>query len=152
MRSSLIFIFKTCNISKISCESYKTGTQAVFSNSLSKSQAIIRILLVVVLGFVVQELFFCYFDSSLKLAINAISIVLPDYVYFETSSTTPYQIRRIEELNKVREQSAGLLIFLCIWFKSQYFHFSYQFFAVFFRSICLSLLLISVEGVADTVC
>ena len=23
-----------------------------------------------------------------------------DYVYFETSSTTPYQIRRIEELNK----------------------------------------------------
>jgi len=24
-----------------------------------------------------------------------------DYVYFETSSTTPYQIRRIEELCKV---------------------------------------------------
>lgn len=24
-----------------------------------------------------------------------------DYVYFETSSTSPYQIRRIEELNKV---------------------------------------------------
>ena len=23
-----------------------------------------------------------------------------DYVYFETSSTSPYQIRRIEELNK----------------------------------------------------
>lgn len=30
-------------------------------------------------------------------------IFLPsDYVFFETSSTTPYQIRRIEELNKVR--------------------------------------------------
>lgn len=26
--------------------------------------------------------------------------VFPDYVYFETSSTSPYQIRRIEELNK----------------------------------------------------
>lgn len=26
----------------------------------------------------------------------------PDYVYFETSSTSPYQIRRIEELNKVK--------------------------------------------------
>ena len=26
---------------------------------------------------------------------------LADYVYFETSSTAPYQIRRIEELNKV---------------------------------------------------
>lgn len=25
---------------------------------------------------------------------------LADYVYFETSSTSPYQIRRIEELNK----------------------------------------------------
>ncbi len=25
-----------------------------------------------------------------------------DYVYFETSSTTPYQIRRIEELNKTQ--------------------------------------------------
>lgn len=24
----------------------------------------------------------------------------PDYVYFETSSSSPYQIRRIEELNK----------------------------------------------------
>jgi hypothetical protein len=30
------------------------------------------------------------------------SIVIADYVYFETSSTSPYQIRRIEELNKVR--------------------------------------------------
>ncbi|MPC33524.1 Metastasis-associated protein MTA3 [Portunus trituberculatus] len=26
--------------------------------------------------------------------------VTGDYVYFETSSTSPYQIRRIEELNK----------------------------------------------------
>lgn len=26
---------------------------------------------------------------------------ISDYVFFETSSTTPYQIRRIEELNKV---------------------------------------------------
>jgi hypothetical protein len=25
-----------------------------------------------------------------------------DYVYFETSTSSPYQIRRIEELNKVR--------------------------------------------------
>jgi hypothetical protein len=30
------------------------------------------------------------------------SVVISDYVYFETSSTSPYQIRRIEELNKVR--------------------------------------------------
>lgn len=29
-------------------------------------------------------------------------VFFPDYVYFETSSTSPYQIRRIEELNKVR--------------------------------------------------
>lgn len=29
------------------------------------------------------------------------SYFVSDYVYFETSSTTPYQIRRIEELNKV---------------------------------------------------
>ncbi len=30
-------------------------------------------------------------------------ILHADYVFFETSSTTPYQIRRIEELNKVKE-------------------------------------------------
>lgn len=28
-----------------------------------------------------------------------------DYVYFETSTSSPYQIRRIEELNKVRIKS-----------------------------------------------
>jgi hypothetical protein len=33
---------------------------------------------------------------------NQYYIVIADYVYFETSSTSPYQIRRIEELNKVR--------------------------------------------------
>ena len=27
--------------------------------------------------------------------------VVSDYVFFETASTAPYQIRRIEELNKV---------------------------------------------------
>ena len=32
-----------------------------------------------------------------------------DYVYFETSSTTPYQIRRVEELIKV-----GFALFLLI--------------------------------------
>lgn len=39
------------------------------------------------------------------LLISCLSFMLvdyrhPDYVYFETSSTSPYQIRRIEELNK----------------------------------------------------
>lgn len=29
-----------------------------------------------------------------------INDIISDYVYFETSSTSPYQIRRIEELNK----------------------------------------------------
>lgn len=29
-------------------------------------------------------------------------VFFSDYVYFETSSTSPFQIRRIEELNKVR--------------------------------------------------
>lgn len=28
------------------------------------------------------------------------SLSHPDYVYFESSSTSPFQIRRIEELNK----------------------------------------------------
>lgn len=32
--------------------------------------------------------------------IYKIKISFTDYVYFETSSTSPYQIRRIEELNK----------------------------------------------------
>lgn len=32
-----------------------------------------------------------------------------DYVYFETSSSSPYQIRRIEELNKVRGFAAGVV-------------------------------------------
>ena len=31
-----------------------------------------------------------------------LSFAFSDYVFFETSSTSPYQIRRIEELNKVR--------------------------------------------------
>lgn len=30
-------------------------------------------------------------------------VLSADYVFFETSSTTPYQIRRIEELNKVSD-------------------------------------------------
>jgi len=33
-------------------------------------------------------------------------VLISDYVYFETSSTSPYQIRRIEELNKVRYASS----------------------------------------------
>lgn len=32
----------------------------------------------------------------------------PDYVYFENSSSNPYLVRRIEELNKVREAEAKL--------------------------------------------
>lgn len=32
----------------------------------------------------------------------------PDYVYFENSSSNPYLVRRIEELNKVRSQLPGL--------------------------------------------
>jgi len=35
---------------------------------------------------------------------------ITDYVYFETSSTAPYQIRRIEELCKVINFAANLLI------------------------------------------
>lgn len=35
-----------------------------------------------------------------------------DYVYFETSSSTPYQIRRIEELNKVRNISCSSIALL----------------------------------------
>ena len=40
--------------------------------------------------FQIQEAFVTTFFGS-----------FPDYVFFETSSTAPYQIRRIEELNKV---------------------------------------------------
>ena len=32
---------------------------------------------------------------------RSLAFLPSDYVFFETSSTTPYQIRRIEELNKV---------------------------------------------------
>lgn len=35
--------------------------------------------------------------------VNTIAIFFfVDYVYFETATSSPYQIRRIEELNKVR--------------------------------------------------
>ena len=37
-------------------------------------------------------------------------ISLTDYVYFETSTTTPYQIRRIEELCKVFERLLRVII------------------------------------------
>lgn len=37
--------------------------------------------------------------DPLNIHLNLSSVA--DYVYFETSSTSPYQIRRIEELNKV---------------------------------------------------
>lgn len=39
-------------------------------------------------------------------------VFVSDYVYFETSSTSPYQIRRIEELNKV--SSFHIKIVVCV--------------------------------------
>jgi len=39
-----------------------------------------------------------YFEKLIKMANNMYRV--GDYVYFETSSTSPFQIRRIEELNK----------------------------------------------------
>lgn len=37
-----------------------------------------------------------------------------DYVFFENSSSNPYLIRRIEELNKVTTRSVSLSFFLCV--------------------------------------
>lgn len=36
--------------------------------------------------------------------------LLADYVYFENSSSNPYLIRRIEELNKVARAWAGVRV------------------------------------------
>lgn len=36
-----------------------------------------------------------------------VCVLISDYVYFETSSTAPYQIRRIEELCKARTEYFG---------------------------------------------
>lgn len=44
------------------------------------------------------------FDKNLSIVTNLFLFIFLqmhlDYVYFETTSTSPYQIRRIEELNK----------------------------------------------------
>lgn len=44
--------------------------------------------------FVLFVILFIYFENAF------LFFMFTDYVYFETSSSSPYQIRRIEELNK----------------------------------------------------
>lgn len=46
-------------------------------------------------------------DSRSMNCICVCVFVFLDYVYFEASSTSPYHIRRIEELNKVRTDALG---------------------------------------------
>lgn len=42
-----------------------------------------------------------HFLSECNVILTILLIFVTDYVYFESSSNSPYHIRRIEELNKV---------------------------------------------------
>lgn len=48
-----------------------------------------------------SSLIFPYKINTINTLIRLLLFFI-DYVYFETATSSPYQIRRIEELNKVR--------------------------------------------------
>lgn len=61
---------------------------------------------------VYSTLLICFYPSTFLSSLLSLphclllSIHLADYVYFENSSSNPYLVRRIEELNKVRAMLA----------------------------------------------
>ena len=52
------------------------------------------------------------FTTSDVFAVVVVSVA--DYVFFENSSSNPYLIRRIEELNKVRKRGGGGMQISCM--------------------------------------